>query len=53
MFCFIYKYRQRFGVVARSIAASLGLATDELEAFYRQWGMLLDDLSCCGEECVC
>ena len=24
---------------------------EELEA-YRQWGMYLDDLSCCGEECA-
>ena len=53
VFCFIYKYRQRFGIVARAIASSLGLPTDELESYYRQWGMFLDDLSCCGEECAC
>ena len=52
VFCFIYKYRQRFAVVAKTIATSLGLQAEELEA-YRQWGMYLDDLSCCGEECVC
>ena len=53
VFCFIYKYRQRFAVVAKAIATSLGLAAEELEK-YRQWGMYLDDLSCCGEECsVC
>jgi hypothetical protein len=52
MFCFIYKYRQRFAVVAKSIATSLGLPADGLE-MYRQWGMYLDDLSCCGQECVC
>ncbi len=52
VFCFIYKYRQRFAVVAKAIATSLGLPADELEK-YRQWGMYLDDLSCCGEECVC
>ncbi|MCP4191667.1 MAG: NAD(P)-binding domain-containing protein [Planctomycetaceae bacterium] len=50
VFCFIYKYRQRFAVVAKAIATSLGLPADELEK-YRQWGMYLDDLSCCGEEC--
>ena len=50
VFCFIYKYRQRFAVVAKSIANSLGLPAEALEA-YRQWGMYLDDLSCCGEEC--
>ncbi|MEM6331357.1 MAG: NAD(P)/FAD-dependent oxidoreductase [Planctomycetota bacterium] len=52
VFCFIYKYRQRFAVVAKAVATSLGLLAEELEA-YRQWGMYLDDLSCCGEECVC
>ena len=52
IFCFIYKYRQRFAVVARAIAGSLGLPDDWLEG-YRRWGMYLDDLSCCGEGCVC
>ena len=52
IFCFIYKYRQRFAVVAKAIATSLGLDAEDLEA-YRDWGMYLDDLSCCGEECVC
>ncbi|MCC9655193.1 NAD(P)/FAD-dependent oxidoreductase [Rhodopirellula halodulae] len=51
VFCFIYKYRQRFAVVAKAIATSLGLPADELET-YRKWGMYLDDLSCCGEECA-
>ncbi|TWT71784.1 NAD(P)/FAD-dependent oxidoreductase [Crateriforma conspicua] len=51
VFCFIYKYRQRFAVVAKAIATSLGLPAEELES-YRKWGMYLDDLSCCGEECV-
>lgn len=52
IFCFIYKYRQRFAVVAKTIATSLGLKAEGLER-YRQWGMFLDDLSCCGEECIC
>jgi len=52
IFCFIYKYRQRFAVVAKAIATSLGLPAEDLEA-YRNYGMYLDDLSCCGEECVC
>ncbi|MEM9131951.1 MAG: NAD(P)/FAD-dependent oxidoreductase [Actinomycetota bacterium] len=51
-FCFIYKYRQRFAVVAKAIATSLGLEAEQLEA-YRMWGMYLDDLSVCGEDCVC
>ncbi|MEM1423063.1 MAG: NAD(P)/FAD-dependent oxidoreductase [Planctomycetota bacterium] len=52
IFCFIYKYRQRFAVVAKAIATSLGLPAEKLEE-YREWGMYLDDLSCCGEECIC
>ena len=52
VFCFIFKYRQRFAVVAKAIATSLGLPAEALEA-YRTWGMYLDDLSNCGEECVC
>ncbi len=51
VFCFIFKYRQRFAVVAKAIATSLGLPAEELET-YRKWGMYLDDLSCCGEECA-
>ena len=52
VFCFIYKYRQRFAVVAKAIATSLGLPAEGLET-YRKWGMYLDDLSRCGEQCVC
>ena len=52
VFCFIFKYRQRFAVVAKAIATSLGLPAKDLEE-YRNWGMYLDDLSCCGAECVC
>ena len=51
VFCFIYKFRQRFAVVAKAIATSLGMPAEELEK-YRIWGMYLDDLSCCGEECA-
>ena len=52
VFCFIYKFRQRFGVVANEIGRRLGLDTAALQK-YRFWGMYLDDLSCCGSECVC
>ena len=52
VFCFVYKYRQRFAVVAKAIATSLKLPAERLET-YRAWGMYLDDLSCCGHECMC
>ena len=52
VFCFIYKFRQRFGVVANEIGQRLGHDTAPLQK-YRFWGMYLDDLTCCGSECVC
>ncbi|HMR67098.1 MAG TPA: NAD(P)-binding domain-containing protein [Anaerolineae bacterium] len=52
IFCFIYKFRQRFAVVAQAIAEQLGLETEALE-IYRRHYMFLDDLSCCDVECAC
>ncbi|MCM3127140.1 MULTISPECIES: NAD(P)/FAD-dependent oxidoreductase [unclassified Paenibacillus] len=50
--CFIYKYRQRFAVVAQAIAQRLDMDVSILSQ-YREAGMFLDDLSCCGEDCKC
>ncbi|MEO0406050.1 MAG: NAD(P)/FAD-dependent oxidoreductase [Cyanobacteria bacterium P01_A01_bin.135] len=52
IFCFIYKFRQRFAVIANAIARRIGLDTHPLEA-YRQAGLFLDDLSCCDNDCIC
>ena len=52
IFCFIYKFRQRFGVVANAIGEQLGMDTSFLEQ-YRDDGLYLDDLSGCDEECEC
>lgn len=52
IFCFIYKFRQRFGVVGGEIARRLGLDLSPLNE-YRRAGMLLIDLSCCEEDCTC
>lgn len=52
IFCFIYKFRQRFAVVAQTIGTRLGIDTAPLKA-YRDAGMFLDDLSCCGSGCAC
>ena len=52
IFCFIYKFRQRFAVVANQIARRLRVSTKPLEE-YRFYGMYLDDLSCCEDECAC
>ena len=52
IFCFIYKFRQRFAVVANQIARRLRVSTEPLEEYCR-YGMYLDDLSCCHDECAC
>ena len=52
-FCFIYKFRQRFAIVADAIAQRLGIDTTEAVAERRAAGMYLDDLSCCEESCAC
>lgn len=49
--CFIYKFRQRFAVIANAIGQRLGVDTRVLET-YRQRGMYLDDLSCCEDDCA-
>ncbi len=52
LFCFIYKFRQRFAVVVREILNRMG-KNSEVIAEYADKGFLLDDLSCCGDECTC
>ena len=52
IFCFVYKFRQRFGVVAREIGRRLDIDTEPLEEL-RAHRFLLDDLSCCELECTC
>ena len=52
IFCFIYKFRQRFAVIGNAIAEQLGLDTNVLEEYYAAQ-MYLDDLSCCDVSCAC
>lgn len=51
-FCFIYKFRARFPIVARAIARRLGREEGPLEA-YRKEGMWLEDPTCCEVSCAC
>jgi len=52
-FCFIYKFRSRFPVVAEEIGERLGVETDPLSV-YEDANMFLDDLSCCEPvDCNC
>ena len=51
IFCFVYKYRQRFAVVVNEIATRLGLETEKAVAECRKHHMFLDDPSCCKATC--
>ena len=50
-FCFIYKFRSRFGVIASEIARRLGGDPMPLDA-YEDNGFLNEDLDCCTD-CTC
>ncbi|UOQ44299.1 NAD(P)-binding domain-containing protein [Halobacillus salinarum] len=52
VFCFIYKFRQRFPVVAEAIGSQLNLDLDILD-LYKKESFYLDDLTDCGERCEC
>jgi len=54
IFCYIYKFRQRFAIIAEAIAQQLGTPVPyEIVETYERNQMRLSDLSCCGEECAC
>ncbi|MCP4524083.1 MAG: NAD(P)-binding domain-containing protein [Candidatus Gracilibacteria bacterium] len=55
IFCFIYKFRQRFGIIALEIAQRLGKNIDyqQIKKSWIKQGFYLDDFSCCENECVC
>ncbi len=56
LFCFIYKYRQRFAIVAESIARRKRVSRLTIRKAlkeYRDLNFYLKDLSCCDGECVC
>ena len=50
-FCFVYKFRQRFGIVADAISRGLGRDTRESVQGLRQANMYMNDLSCCENTC--
>ena len=50
-FCFIYKFRARYGVIAKSIAGRLGFPEADFEDDKRR-GFFIDDLECCTN-CEC
>jgi putative flavoprotein involved in K+ transport len=52
LFCFIYKYRARFGIIARDIATKLHLPWEKPLKRWRERSFMLEDLSCCAD-CQC
>jgi thioredoxin reductase len=52
MFCFIYKFRARFGIVARTIAERMGVEWRKPLARHAACGFMIEDLSCCTD-CQC
>ena len=56
IFCFIYKFRQRFGVIVEDILLKEEYEKEDVTILVEKWkrnGLYLSDLSCCDEECVC
>lgn len=56
LFCFIYKYRQRFAIVAEKIAKRMKVSSGKIEKTlqeYKDNNFYLDNLSCCDDECIC
>ena len=56
LFCFIYKYRQRFAIVAQEIAERENISSELLAQVIKEYELqnfYLKDLSCCDQECVC
>ena len=56
LFCFIYKYRQRFAIVSNQISirskANRSIAKHVVN-HYKENNFYLKDLTCCEGECVC
>ena len=50
-FCFVYKFRQRFAIVANAICRGLGKDTKEAVEECRKQNMYLDDFKCCKATC--
>lgn len=56
IFCFIYKFRQRFGVIVEDILNKEMYSINDIISLVKTWkqnGLYLSDLSCCDMECVC
>lgn len=56
IFCFIYKFRQRFPIIAETIGKRLKLdkkILNEIIDEYKKNNFYIKDLSSCGDSCSC
>ena len=56
LFCFIYKYRQRFAIVSERIAIRKKIDRSTIKDVvnnYKESNFYIKDLSCCDGDCVC
>lgn len=56
LLCFIYKFRQRFAIVAERIANQLNISSEKLQEVIKEYkdnNFYLKDLSSCEKECSC
>lgn len=54
IFCFIYKYRQRFAIIAEEVGKRLGIDVEPAVEKYREENMYLDGPEeCCEDICRC
>ena len=56
LFCFIYKYRQRFAILAERLAkeeSKPNEIVDEIIQEYKNNNFYLKNLDCCDDECIC
>ncbi|GAB3928734.1 hypothetical protein GCM10011575_13240 [Microlunatus endophyticus] len=51
-FCFVYKFRQRYAQIAKTVGERFGRDISGLD-FWRAAGMWTEDLGCCGVSCAC
>lgn len=54
IFCYIYKFRQRFAIIAEAIAQRENVPINQTRlAYYKQQAFYLDDCANCAVDCQC
>jgi putative flavoprotein involved in K+ transport len=53
VFCFIYKFRQRFAIIGETIAKREKISIKKVIKDYKKSQFYLKDISSCGDDCSC